>query len=63
MHEPAKSVKSAQPGVKQFAGHLQHPLAGQAGAQQQSEQFGVAEGARPAREQFFAGAGIGGQIE
>ena len=48
------AAKAEGRGLQQFAGQLQHTLADDAGAQQQGQQFGVAQGLRAARQQFFA---------
>ena len=45
---------------QKLAGHVQHMPARGAGAQQQSQQLGVAQGGRPQGQQLFAGAHFGG---
>ncbi|MCY1169282.1 hypothetical protein D9M73_93040 [compost metagenome] len=52
----------AAKGVHQLLAHLQGIFAGQASAQQQRQQFGVTERAGAAGQQFFAWAGIQGQV-
>ena len=47
---------------QQLLRHLQHAAPGGAGAQQQRQQFGIAQGAGAAREQFLARAGVGRKV-
>jgi len=46
--------------IEQRLRELQHALAGQAGAQQQGQQFGIGQRAGTAGQQLFARPGIGG---
>ena len=48
--------------LQQFVGHLQNPLARDAGAQQDGQQLGIAERTRAARQQLFARLGFQGQV-
>ena len=48
--------------VQQLLRQLQHAFAGQAGAQQQGQQFGVAQGAGATGQQLFARARVGGKV-
>jgi DNA repair protein RadC len=48
--------------AQQLIGHLQHALALDAGAQQQGQQFGIAQGGRSAREQLLTRSRVQGQV-
>ena len=52
----------AAKGVKQFLRQLQHVLADHTGAQQQRQQFDIAQGNGAAGHEFFARPGFGRQI-
>jgi hypothetical protein len=47
--------------IQQFLRQGQDVFAFDAGAQQQGEQLGIAQGAGPALQQLFARTGVGGQ--
>lgn len=53
--------KAAKTG-EQPAGQGQHPLARQAGAQQQGQQFRIGQRGRALGQQFLARAGLGRQV-
>jgi hypothetical protein len=48
--------------IEHGTGQLQHPLAAHAGAQQQSQQFGVRQACGAMLQQLFARSGIGRKL-
>ena len=71
VQQPGNAAKAAGNGarvrvdawrVQQLLRHLQHALAHDAGAQQDGQQLGIGQRGRAARQQFFMGLGVGGQV-